>query len=62
MNDTTTVIDAMPDKKPSQMKIECSKCQFSKVVEADSEKLPAEVVREHGKRTGHKVRVFSIEE
>ena len=43
------------------MKVECTECRFSKVV-APEDELPADVVKKHGKRTGHKLRVSPIEE
>ena len=43
-------------------KVECTECRFSRVVNLDGEKLPGDVVREHGEETGHKLRVSPVEE
>ena len=51
----------MSTKKTAQMQLDCTECRFSKRTEKDGEKLPAEIVREHGKNTGHKVRVSLLE-
>lgn len=35
----------------------CEECQFSTTVRDDDDRLPADVVREHGRETGHKLSV-----
>lgn len=35
------------------MLIECSECQFLRIISPDDDELPAEIVIEHGKKTGH---------
>lgn len=42
--------------------VDCTECPFSRTVAADDERDPAEVVIEHGKRTGHLLSVGSPEE
>lgn len=46
----------------STMEVECIECTFSKVVGPDSDKLPAEVMIEHGQETGHQLTVSTIED
>lgn len=52
----------MPGEKPAQMKVECTECHFSKVVSLTGAEIPADVAKEHGKKTGHKLIVSSLEE
>lgn len=37
--------------------MECKDCPFSEELEADDRRLPGEVVIQHGRETGHKLRV-----
>lgn len=42
------------------IQVVCTECAFSKVVEKGDEK-PAEVIVEHGRKTGHKLSTETIE-
>lgn len=42
--------------------VDCQECDFSKAVTPDDGILPADVVVEHGRATGHKLSVGSVEE
>lgn len=42
--------------------VDCTECPFSRTVSPDDDLVPAEVVIEHGKQTGHLLRVGSPEE
>lgn len=44
----------------SEALIECQDCAFSKTVHPDDGTLPADVVVEHGRETGHKLSVGAI--
>lgn len=46
----------------SEASIECQECAFLKTIHPDDGTLPADVVVEHGKETGHKLSVGAIEE
>lgn len=46
----------------SEALIDCQECAFSKTVHPKDGTLPADVVVEHGKETGHKLSVGAIEE
>lgn len=37
--------------------IECEECPYSEVVMDEDDRLPADVVREHGEESGHKLSV-----
>lgn len=41
----------------SEALIDCQECGFSKTVRPEDGTLPADVVVEHGKETGHKLSV-----
>ena len=44
------------------MRVECTECPFSEIVEVDEgEELPHEVVVEHGSETGHTLSLDPIE-
>lgn len=40
-----------------QAEVVCQDCPFSAVVAEDDDRLPADIVTEHGKETGHKLSV-----
>lgn len=42
------------------VRVVCTECGFSEVVEKGGEK-PAEVIVEHGRKTGHKLRTEEVE-
>lgn len=42
--------------------VECQECLYSEVVEPDDELTPGEAVIEHGRETGHKLRVEESDE
>lgn len=44
------------------MEVSCSECPFSRIVEPDEERLPADVLTAHGQETGHKLAVNRIDE
>jgi len=35
------------------LKVECTECHFSRTIRPDDDMLPADVVVEHGRETGH---------
>lgn len=35
----------------------CTECRFSTVIYRSDERLPGEVVTEHGRETGHKLKI-----
>ena len=44
------------------MKVECTECNFRRLVDSDDEERPADAVIEHGRQTGHKLTVAPVEE
>lgn len=46
----------------SEASIECQECGFSETVHPEDGRLPADVVVEHGRDTGHKLSVGTLEE
>ena len=44
-----------------EARVECQDCNYSVVVTASDDRLPADVVVEHGRKSGHKLSVRSIE-
>lgn len=42
--------------------IDCQECGFSETVQPEDGSLPADVVVEHGRETGHKLSVGATEE
>ncbi len=44
------------------MLVECPECPFSRTVREKDEASPADVVREHGAKTGHAARISGIDE
>ena len=42
-------------------RVDCKDCPFSEELEADDERLPGEVVIEHGRETGHILRVENLD-
>lgn len=51
----------MSVQEATPMEVDCQECAFSRVVEPTTEELPADVVIEHGRSSGHKLRVGEIE-
>ena len=50
----------MPQEtEEKQVRVECTECPFSEVVEKDGDK-PATVIVEHGRETGHKLRTEEL--
>ena len=47
----------MTGKDGARMRLDCTECHFSRVVRFDDDVLPAEVVVEHGRETGHRVAI-----
>lgn len=45
-----------------RIKVECKDCSFERLVSRDADPNPADVVIEHGQRTGHTLAVSRIEE
>ena len=43
------------------IRVQCKDCSFERVVDADADPRPADVVIEHGERTGHTLAVSRIE-
>lgn len=37
------------------LRVECTDCHFTTVVDPDDEELPSDVIVEHGRETGHKL-------
>lgn len=50
----------MAEEKPTR--VECQECQFSEVVEPGDDRVPADIVIEHGKKRGHKLSVKPLVE
>ena len=46
----------------SRARIECSECRFSTDVGPDDDRIPAEVVISHGRESGHKLSVTTLED
>jgi hypothetical protein len=52
----------MLDESPATtMRIECTECHFSTTEEAGGETLPADIVKEHGRETGHSLSVSPVD-
>lgn len=47
----------MEQRADHRIQVECQECSFAEVVGEDDERLPGEVVIQHGRSTGHKLRV-----
>ena len=47
----------MAESHHHRARVTCTECPFSAVVEDDDDRLPADVVREHGEESGHKLSV-----
>ena len=52
----------MAPKHHTTANVVCEDCHFSATIRDDDEQLPADVVREHGRETGHKLSVEFPEE
>ena len=46
----------------SEALVDCQECAFSRTVHPDDGTLPADVVVEHGRETGHKLAVGTPQE
>lgn len=46
----------------STVKIECTECPYSQLVHPEDDALPAEVIVEHGRETGHKLTTANVHE
>jgi hypothetical protein len=44
-----------------ETRVECQDCNFATVVSPDEDRLPADVVVEHGRESGHKLAVHAVE-
>lgn len=44
------------------MVVECTECLFREVVPTDGAELPADIMRAHGRETGHQLEVSRIDE
>lgn len=44
------------------VRVECRECTFTAVVTESDDRVPAEVVIAHGKESGHKLSVTTIED
>ncbi len=44
------------------IRVKCKDCSFERVVDADADPRPADVVIQHGERTGHTLAVSRIED
>lgn len=47
----------MSESHHRRARVDCTECPFSAVVEDGDDRLPADVVREHGEESGHKLSV-----
>jgi len=45
-----------------EMKVECTECTFSEIVCEDDDVLPADVIIEHGRDTGHKLSISDLDD
>jgi hypothetical protein len=52
----------MNESPATTMRIECTECHFSATETTDGEMLPADIVTEHGQKTGHSLSVAPVEE
>lgn len=52
----------MGPKHHKQARVDCEDCLFSATISDEDDRLPADVVREHGKETGHKLSVQFLAE
>lgn len=52
----------MVPKHHKKADVVCEDCPFSTTIHDDDDRLPADVVREHGKERGHKLSVEFPEE
>lgn len=43
-------------------RVECQECQFSETVRAGDGRVPADIVIEHGRESGHKLSVTTVVE
>lgn len=48
-------------KNTDGMRVECTECDFSRVVRDGDGDHPSDIVIDHGRETGHKLSVSSIE-
>ena len=51
----------MTDLTASQMRVECTDCEFSQTLVCSDGEWPADDVTEHAERTGHRLRVMPVD-
>lgn len=49
-------------RSQEKLVVDCSECQFWRVILEDEETAPAEIVVEHGRETGHTLAISQIDE
>lgn len=52
----------MKQEQTQTARVECQECDFTTIVSDDDDRIPADVVIAHGKESGHKLSVTTIEE
>lgn len=45
----------MSEQEETPVRVDCTDCPFSRVVDPDDDVEPADVIVEHGRETGHTV-------
>lgn len=50
-------LDDRANEADERMQIVCTDCSFSWTMETDDERLPADVIIEHGRENGHTLQV-----
>jgi len=50
------------DEDGTRIRVHCLDCSFEKVVESDDDRKPAEILIDHGQRTGHTLAIDPIGE
>ena len=52
----------MPDDTHARMRVECTECQFARVIEPADEELPGEIIQRHGDETDHTLNVTELDD
>lgn len=52
----------MATEPRQRMRVECTDCSFVRVVAPEDDVLPADVLIEHGRETGHTLNAEPVEE
>lgn len=52
----------MPDHTQKRIRVDCTECYFSRIVEPEDGVVPAEVVVDHGRERGHKLSTTRLDE